>query len=283
MDEAVFWHLIDGLDWRREGDDEAVIEPVIAALAALDDAEIESFEEILARLLHALDGRAWARRIGDGWWGGAIEVSADAFLYARCVVVANGRSFYEGVLRDPWRMPADLEFEALLSVAPMAWQRRTGHEADFLTAVSYETFANASGWPPAPPEPSVVRPVGPGYARAGADRGTRSYDHGKLAVRRLIRDLVTGALRDPLLDAHLTATGRRLVMTPGGGVVPETPEPERRGALWLAPIRLWSAAPDTPPEPTGLVAWIELERKSPFEVRGRLVRVARQGESAESG
>jgi hypothetical protein len=45
-------------------------------------------------------------------------------------------------------MPKNMEFEALISVAPMAYARRTGREADELDSgeLSFETFSNHAGW-----------------------------------------------------------------------------------------------------------------------------------------
>lgn len=151
MDDAAFWDLIARLDWSHEGDDDRVVEPVVAGLAALPEPEIAGFEHVLTRKLHALDGRAWARESGDlVWWGEPDRLSVDAFLYARCCVVANGRAFFGAVLADPALMPKDTEFEALLSVAPAAFERRTGHPDDGeldATDISYETFSNEPGWP----------------------------------------------------------------------------------------------------------------------------------------
>ena len=42
-------------------------------------------------------------------------------------------------------MPKDMEFEALLMVARLAYQRKTGEEFDYLPKVSYETFSNRVG------------------------------------------------------------------------------------------------------------------------------------------
>ncbi|MEE1672477.1 hypothetical protein SNR37_001806 [Agarivorans aestuarii] len=39
-----------------------------------------------------------------------------------------------------------MEFEALLSIGPMAYERKTGKEYDQATKTSYETFANESAW-----------------------------------------------------------------------------------------------------------------------------------------
>ena len=271
MDDATFWALVDRLDWRHEGDDGHTVAPVVAALTDLPPPEIVAFEEVLAEKLYALDGRAWAREIGSGWWGGEPPVSVDDFLYARCVVVANGKDFYEAVLSDPTQMPKDMEFEALLFVASRAWESKTGEEADFLTSVSYETFSNQAGWPPAEPEPMVPRSPQPSN-----HVGTRAYDHGKLAVRRVIRALITGDVTHPVLTAHLASTGRSLIMTPGRGVEPP-PEPHAVRAdspsLWRAKIDLWAATDPVDRQPLGLVAVIDLHRTSPWDVRGTLVGI----------
>jgi hypothetical protein len=150
VDDGTFWGLIDKLDWRREDDDDAVAEPLVRALALLPDAEIGSFQEILAKKLYDLDGRAWARESGDEiWLGEPDQLSVDGFLYARCAVVGRGRDAYDGVRADPSRMPKNAAFEGLLYAASTAYERKTGLEWDDLddTEVSYETFANESGWP----------------------------------------------------------------------------------------------------------------------------------------
>ena len=53
---------------------------------------------------------------------------------------------YEQVLADPKTMLKDLEFEALLTIAPEAYERATGEEYDHLSPLSYETFSNREGW-----------------------------------------------------------------------------------------------------------------------------------------
>ena len=147
MDEPTFWGLIRQLDWTRTGEDERVVEPVVAALAALPVEEIHAFQGMLAQKLYALDGRRWAREAGPGiWWGEPNSLSVDSFLYARCVVVANGRGFYELVLANPEKMPKGMEFESLLYVAPRAEERRVGHTVGIDTDISFETFSNSSGW-----------------------------------------------------------------------------------------------------------------------------------------
>jgi hypothetical protein len=89
--------------------------------------EIQSLQEMLAAKLHAIDGRAWARESGpEVWWGEPDQLSVDGFLYARCVVVANGSESYDAVLADPREMPKDREFECLLYIAPNAFDKKTG-------------------------------------------------------------------------------------------------------------------------------------------------------------
>lgn len=273
MDDRTFWSLIDRLDWRHEGDDDRVLAPVVKALASVSLAEIEAFEDSLAQKLYSLDGRAWARQIGSGWWGGEPPVSVDDFLYSRCAVVASGKEFYEAVLVDPKQMPTDVEFEALLRIAQTAWKAKTGEEPTFTTSVSYETFSNEAGWPEADPEPVVARP----RESPGVRTGIQAYDHGKPAVRRVIRRLVTGELVHPLITDLLASTGRTLVMTPGAGVEPPTePEPRHPQAspVWRARIELWTqGGGPTDRRPSGLFAVINLNRVSPFEVDGTLVSV----------
>lgn len=76
-------------------------------------------------------------------------MSSDDFLYSRCVVVANGREYFDSVLRDPTRMPKDLEFEVLITIAMQALERKTGRTLEYNldTKTSFETFANKATWP----------------------------------------------------------------------------------------------------------------------------------------
>ncbi len=149
MDEEMFWGLIDKFDWDHTGDDDRVLSPAVDALSEMPEADISGFQTILASKLYALDGRAWARRTGKHiWWGEPDKLSVDGFLYARCVVVANGRALFEAVLADPKKMPKDMEFEALLSVARAALVKKTGREdaEPEESPLSFETFSNREGW-----------------------------------------------------------------------------------------------------------------------------------------
>jgi hypothetical protein len=150
MDDATFWGLIGLVDPTRGSEDDAAVAPLVRALSDLPDRDIAGFADQLARKLHALDGRAWARESGSTiWWGEPDSLSVDAFLYARLAVVAAGRDRYEAVLGDPSRMPKDAEFEPLLYVASNAYERKTGLDDDgsLDSPISFETFANEAGWP----------------------------------------------------------------------------------------------------------------------------------------
>ena len=87
MDEATFWSLIDRFDWSKEEDDD-IIEPAVVALALLPDSQIADFQEILARKLYALDGRAWARNSGS-----AAAALARARAACRTVAATSPRAW----------------------------------------------------------------------------------------------------------------------------------------------------------------------------------------------
>ena len=147
MSEDVFWRIIGLFNWKKTGDDEAVIEPAVKALAQMTVDDIKRFEDILNEKLYALDTEAHAREIGEDAYVPGKYSSPDWFLYVRCVVLANGPELYETVLADPTEMPKDMEFESLLTVGPTAFERKTGEDFDHVSAVSYESFSNKAGWP----------------------------------------------------------------------------------------------------------------------------------------
>jgi len=147
MTEVVFWTLLSLLNWDESGDDEAVIEPVVVALSVKSANEILQFEEILSEKLYALDTIEHAREIGeDAYVNDKQHFSVDWFLYARCVVISNGEELYKEVISTPKSFPKDMEFEALLSIGPAAFERKTSQEYNHITKVSYETYSNKSGW-----------------------------------------------------------------------------------------------------------------------------------------
>lgn len=147
LSEQRFWDIISLLDWTKEGDDDAVIEPAVAQLANSPVRHILEFEDILSEKLYLLDTITFARNTGQSAYQSDEEYfSVDGFLYDRCSVVANGKAFYEKVLNDPSQMPKDLSFEALLRIAHEAYKRKTGKNLDYMPAFNYETYSNKEGW-----------------------------------------------------------------------------------------------------------------------------------------
>jgi hypothetical protein len=147
MSEDEFWSIIALLDWNHQGNDKKVLAPAIKALASKSKSAICQFEERFAFLLYQLDTRVHASNTGeDPYDPKSDHISADGFLYARCVVVANGREFYNAVLKNPCKMPKDMEFESLLGLASGAYAVKTGEDFEYSTGCSYESFSNPAGW-----------------------------------------------------------------------------------------------------------------------------------------
>ncbi len=147
LSEQGFWELIAQLDWSKTGQDEAVIEPVVAALAAGPLRHIYDFKDILSHKLYLLDTEAHARHIGEAsYQEEATDFSPDIFLFARLAAVANGQEVFEQARQNPAAMPRDVEFAPLLRVANEAYQRQNGKLMHFVAAYPIETFSNRSGW-----------------------------------------------------------------------------------------------------------------------------------------
>ncbi len=146
LSEDRFWELIGLLDWNREGDNDAVIEPVVKALERLSIRHIYEFDDKLSHQLFLLDGVDFARQTGENAWRTGQYFSVDAFLYARCCAVANGREFFHNLLQDPTLMPKDLDFGPLLRIAEEAYVRKTGRPYTYVPAFPVETYSNEAGW-----------------------------------------------------------------------------------------------------------------------------------------
>lgn len=151
MSEEVFWSLIALFNWKKSGDDDAVLRPAVTALSRMSVEDIFAFDDILAAKLYALD----TREICRGTYRGELDpddgeqyISADDFLYCRCVIVANGKDLFDAALANPMGVPQEMEFEALLSVAGAAFEKKTGQEYDHSTPLSWESFSNQEGWKP---------------------------------------------------------------------------------------------------------------------------------------
>jgi len=147
LSEQAFWHIIGLLDWTREGNDGAILEPAIQYLSNLPEEAILVLDDFLSEKLYHLDAQPYAENAGENAYRGEdAPFSADDFLYARCYVVAQGKDFYYRVLQNPEEMPEDQTFESLLSLAPAAYRRKTDKKMDHVPAYPIETFSNAEGW-----------------------------------------------------------------------------------------------------------------------------------------
>lgn len=140
-----FFHITDAyLDWERQGDDLAVLEPLIAFLAKWGDDFIFAFDDTMAELLYSLDTRKIAQSIFKGE-----NFSADEFLYIRCVALINSKPFYNDIISGRKKLKNDLQFEPILYVPALAWARLHGKppkEYSHSTKFCYETMSNLEGW-----------------------------------------------------------------------------------------------------------------------------------------
>jgi hypothetical protein len=146
--EQEMWALIQLLDWSKTGNSNEVIEPAVNELARQPLHHIYEFQNWLSEKLFALDTRLHAEQTGENAYSPDEDsfFSPDEFLYARCAVVANGKAFFEEVLRNPSAMPKDIAFEALLRIARLAYRSKTGQEFRYIPTHNYETFSNKPGW-----------------------------------------------------------------------------------------------------------------------------------------
>lgn len=149
MDEELFWEIIALFNWKKLGDDDAVMLPALKRLAALPVKDIFAFDNILAEKLYQLDGAKYA----DACYpvktliGGKPYISVDDFLYCRCVIIVNGPAYYERILQNPEGWPVDSEFESVLYLAANAYERKTkGEEYPHVSEPSFETYSNLAGW-----------------------------------------------------------------------------------------------------------------------------------------
>lgn len=186
MTEQQFWELMSLVNWKKLGNDDAVVRPLVKSLVKLPENEIFAFHDLLAEKLHALDTEAHARHMGEYSYKGPDEFfSVDAFLYARCAVVANGKEVFEQILADPMEFPEDAEFEAILYVAATAYEKKTGTEYPHSPDICIETFSNEKGWPAkdkqsVPAGPAVLIP--PWIFRQELSRKSPEWQKGDAAA-----------------------------------------------------------------------------------------------------
>ncbi|VEI00261.1 DUF4240 domain-containing protein [Kaistella antarctica] len=148
MDENIFWEIISTFNWKKTGDDDAVLKPALKRLVSMTIEDIQEFAEIMAEKLYNLDGLIYASNIGPDSYKNEKEFfSTDYFLYVRCCVIANGKDYYESVLNDPTQMPEEMDFEAILYLPEEAYNKKLKTDEEFIeTRLSFETFSNKENW-----------------------------------------------------------------------------------------------------------------------------------------
>ena len=140
----VFWDILAKFDWLAE-DEDSVIAPAVNFLKKQKVSFIKQFEETLSYKLYCLDTKKHG--IASGLYDEKNNfISLDYFLYTRCFIVAKGEEFYNSVLSCPQKMPKDVDFEILLSVASEAYEKKTKREFNYITGRSYETLSNKESW-----------------------------------------------------------------------------------------------------------------------------------------
>ncbi|MBC7774949.1 MAG: DUF4240 domain-containing protein [Phycisphaerae bacterium] len=141
--DVQFWQVIERLDWSKKAAAD-ILAPATAFLATLPVASIYLFADKLSDKLYNLDtrahGDAYLKSEGDDY------LSVDDFLYVRCAVVAEGKEYYEQVLKDPSKLSSEISFEPLLSLADHAYAQKTGKQFDYQPVFNYETYSNKKGW-----------------------------------------------------------------------------------------------------------------------------------------
>lgn len=145
MHDLDFFGMTGCLDWSMQGDDDLVLEPLIAYLAKWPDEVIYVFEDKMAELLFRLDSPEVARRT----YRTDRHFSGDDFLYTRCVALVNGRAYYNKILSGQKKLDKDKEFEAILYAPAKAWARK--HHKDpseypHIANPCYETGSNEECW-----------------------------------------------------------------------------------------------------------------------------------------
>jgi hypothetical protein len=146
LTETAFWALIAQLDWSQTGNDDAVIAPVVDALAKSPFRHILDFADILSHKLYLLDGEVYIQQGEETAIHSDVDFATDRFLYVRCCVVANGIDFFNHIRRHPTEMPHELVFAPLLRIPNEAYKKHKGKPLEHVWAYHIETFSNSLGW-----------------------------------------------------------------------------------------------------------------------------------------
>ena len=141
--ETEFWQILAALDWSKT-DSNAILAPAVQQLAAMPVVNIYLFADKLAQKLFQLDTKAHGAAYLSNEEGDYLSV--DDFLYVRCAIVAEGKTYFESVLSTPSELSSDISFEPLLNLADHAYMLKTGKRFDYHATFNYETYSNKKGW-----------------------------------------------------------------------------------------------------------------------------------------
>ena len=78
-----FWTTMELCDWKKEGDDDKVLKPVIKYLSEQSDHIIFEFDDLMTELLYHLDTEKLAEQCEKV----DSQMCDDTFLYSRCVAL----------------------------------------------------------------------------------------------------------------------------------------------------------------------------------------------------
>ncbi|MYS05850.1 DUF4240 domain-containing protein [Streptomyces sp. SID6041] len=151
MTWADFWALIATLDGEAT---EESCRRLVEKLSRRPVPDIIDFAERHAEALYRLDQEKFGTLpIADltDRDGSPFPQSSDVFLYARCAVVAAGRTVWESVFFDVDKFApytsTEYDAEWLLYVPDKAYKLATGTEWTRTTRYSAESYSNPDGWP----------------------------------------------------------------------------------------------------------------------------------------
>ena len=114
---------------------ESVIPAIRKQLNLLSREDLLAFDRILERNLYALD-RADIQEQTDG--------SDDGFLYARGLIVAMGKAYYDAVNTTPSLALMDMECEEICYLSQEVYKESFGTLPP--SEISRESYSNRAGW-----------------------------------------------------------------------------------------------------------------------------------------
>ncbi|MEL7220811.1 MAG: DUF4240 domain-containing protein [Bacteroidota bacterium] len=141
LSEAVFWEIIAKIQLNEESR-KGQLDAAIKELVQHPLSYIYQFEDKLSEKLHQLDTPAHANAV----YVNTQRVSADGFLYVRAGILAKGENYYKEALLKPQIITDEFDYEPILSLAALAYKRKTGNTFKYVAPVSYETYANEEAW-----------------------------------------------------------------------------------------------------------------------------------------